>query len=450
MPAGCYGWRMRAPPVTDELLLRQLGVQELNPMQRSAMAAIASGQDVVLLSPTGSGKTLAFLLPLAAGLEARPDVVQALVLVPSRELALQIESVFKRLQTGLKVNTCYGGHDLRTEVRNLSHPPALLVGTPGRVLDHLQRGHLDLGAVRTLVLDEFDKSLEFGFHAAMESILGALPALRQRILTSATDCATIPGFAGLRSPVRLDFLAKADAPARLRVVRVLAPEPDKLRTLYKLACKLGGPSTLVFLNHRDAVERVSGFLSARGIANAAFHGGLDQDVRERTLAKFRNGSVRMLITTDLASRGLDIPEIEAIVHYHLPSTAEVFTHRNGRTARMHASGAAYLLLGPGEELPDFVARDLAVERLPDLDVPPPPPTWATLYFGKGRKDKIHTVDIVGFLSRKGGLRKEDVGRVEVKDFHAYAAVRRENVEELLRQLRDERLKGQRVKLELAK
>jgi len=253
----------------------------------------------------------------------------------------------------------------------------------------------------------------------------------------------------LRAPVRLDFVAKHDTAPRLRLAKVLAPDPDKLATLFKLVCKLGTPPTLVFLNHREAVERVSEFLASRGVVNAAFHGGLDQDVRERTLAKFRNGSSRILVTTDLASRGLDIPEIEAVVHYHLPSTPEAFTHRNGRTARMHASGAAYVLVGPGEQLPEFVARDIAIERLPERDVLPPPPEWVTLWFGKGKKDKINKVDIVGFLAQKGRLAKDELGLIEIKDFHAFAAVKRARVDGMLRLIRDERLKGQRVKIERA-
>lgn len=447
--AACYGCRVNALPTNTSERLRALGIETLNPMQEAALAAIATRRDVVLLSPTGSGKTLAFLLPLVAQLDTQPGHVQALVLVPARELALQIEDVFKRLQTGLKVNCCYGGHDIRTERQNLSQPPALLIGTPGRILDHLQRAHVDLSRVRTLVLDEFDKSLEFGFHESMAAIAGELPALEQRILTSATDSVELPEFVGLRAPLRLDFVGAAATAPRLRVAQVVSPDADKLATLHKLVCKLGTASTLVFLNHREAALRVSSFLGARGVVTAAFHGGLDQDVRERTLAKFRNGSSRILVTTDLASRGLDIPEIEAVVHYHLPNSPEAFTHRNGRTARMHASGAAYVLVGPGESLPEFVARDLPIETLPARDVLPPPPEWVTLWFGKGKKDKVNKVDIVGFLSQKGRLAKDELGLIEVKDFHAFAAVKRARVDGVLKLVRDERLKGQRVKIERA-
>lgn len=437
-------------PATTAELLQRLSIAELNPMQREAHRAIGTGRDVVLVAPTGSGKTLAFLLPLAERLDAEGEGVQALVLVPARELALQIEEVWKRLGTGLRATCCYGGHDVRIEARNLARPPALLVGTPGRVLDHLESGRVDLGRVRTLVLDEFDKSLELGFHEPMAAILGALPALEQRILTSATDLAELPKFAGVRSPVRLVFAGGAAAEERLRVAQVRAREADKLDTLFRLVCKLGKHSTLVFLNHRESVERASAALAERGVVNAAFHGGLDQDVRERTLAKFRNGSARVLVTTDLAARGLDIPAVQAVVHYHLPPTLEAYVHRNGRTARMTASGAAYLIVGPDERVPAFVVDELPLERLPARAVLPPPPDWATLWFGQGKKDKLNKVDLVGFLMQKGGLAKEELGRIEVKDHHAFAAVRRDRVDALLRRVRDERVKGRRVKLELAK
>lgn len=430
--------------------LDNLNILQLNAMQEAAITALQQRQDLILLSPTGSGKTLAFLLPLLARLQGGQARVQALVLVPSRELALQIEDVFKKMQTGLKVNCCYGGHNIQTEINNLSEPPALLIGTPGRVIDHLDRGTLDLDHVETVVLDEFDKSLEFGFQAQMEYAIRKMPALQQRILTSATDLAQIPEFVGLHTPQRLDFLAERDAVEKLEVRKVISPEADKLETLLRLICKLGEQAMLVFLNHRDAVERVSQYLDEQGVLHDYFHGGLDQNMRERTLTKFRNGSSRILVTTDLAARGLDIPEIAAVVHYHLPINEDAFTHRNGRTARMHAEGAAYIILGPGEKLPYYVAADLPTERLPETIQLPQQPAWSTLYISKGKKAKINKIDIVGFLSKKGGLEKEDLGLIVVKDECAYAAIRRDKIQDVIRLTKNEKLKGIKVILELAR
>ncbi len=430
--------------------LDHLNIFQLNAMQEAAIAAMQKPQDIILLSPTGSGKTLAFLLPLLSRLQADLKQVQALVLVPSRELALQIEDVFKKMQTGFKINCCYGGHNIQTEINNLSEPPALLVGTPGRVIDHIDRGTLNLDAVHTVVLDEFDKSLEFGFHQQMEYAMRKMPHLQQRILTSATDLAEIPEFVGLHTPLHLNFLAQRDSVEQLQIKKIVSPEADKLETLLQLICKLGEQAMLVFLNHRDAVERVSQFLDEQGVLHDYFHGGLDQNMRERTLTKFRNGSSRILITTDLAARGLDIPEIAAVIHYHLPINEDAFTHRNGRTARMHAEGAAYVIIGPGERLPYYVADDIPTVHLSDKLQLPAQPVWATLYISKGKKAKINKIDIVGFLSKKGGLEKDDLGLIMVKDDCAYAAVKRDKIKEVIRKTKDEKIKGTKVILELAR
>ena len=429
--------------------LARLGIAAPNAIQAAAWEAAQGHQDIVLLAPTGSGKTLAYLLPLLDRLRPDLDQVQALILAPSRELALQIEDVFRQLQSGCKVSCCYGGHDLQTEKQRLSQPPALLIGTPGRILDHIERGHVQLQHLKTLVLDEFDKSLEFGFQEQMAAIIGQAPPLRQRILTSATDLADIPPFVGLRQHARLDFLDSLPAP-QLQVFQVASPVADKLETLFQLLCKLGGRATIVFLNHRESVERVGDFLGLRRIPHSIFHGGLDQPLRERQLAKFRNGSTNVLVTTDLAARGLDIPEIEVIVHYQLPPTEDTFTHRNGRTARMHAAGTVYLLLGPEEHLPAFLQQDLPHEDVTGRYALPPAPAWTTLYLGKGKKDKVNKVDVVGFLCQQGGLEKSDIGHITLQDDHAYVAVSRPLAQQVITRTQDKKLKGKTVKVQLAR
>jgi superfamily II DNA/RNA helicase len=429
--------------------LGRLDIAAPNAIQAAAWEAAQGHQDLILLAPTGSGKTLAYLLPLLDRLRPDLDQVQALVLAPSRELALQIEDVFKKLGTGCKVSCCYGGHDLQTEKQRLSQPPALLIGTPGRILDHLERGHVQLTHLKTLILDEFDKSLEFGFQEQMAAIIGQAPPLRQRILTSATELADIPPFVGLRNPLHLNFLDSLPAP-KLSLFQVQSPEPDKLETLFQLLCKLGERATIVFLNHREAVERVGDFLGLRRIAHSIFHGGLEQPMRERQLAKFRNGSTNVLVTTDLAARGLDIPEIAAIVHYQLPPTEDTFIHRNGRTARMHAEGNVYLLIGPAEHLPSFVPQDIPVEDVSGRYALPPAPAWTTLYIGKGKKDKVSKVDVVGFLCQQAGLQKSDLGHITLNDDHTYVAIRRSLAQQALTRSEGQKLKGKAVKIQLAR
>ncbi|TFF36715.1 DEAD/DEAH box helicase [Mucilaginibacter psychrotolerans] len=428
--------------------LQNLQIETLNPMQVAAIAAAEKG-DVILLSPTGSGKTLGFLLPLLGLLDAKVSTVQVLILVPSRELALQIEQVFRSMGSGFKVNCCYGGHPVRTEVKNLSQPPAVLVGTPGRIGHHLRRESFSTDTITTLILDEFDKALEFGFQEDMSYIIGQLRSVRKRILTSATQMDEIPRFTGINKPIRLDYLDNTTAVPNLVQKIVIAEPADRLEALFALICKIGDKPTLVFCNHREAVERISDTLWDNGLPNDIFHGGMEQDDRERALIKFRNGSHRILITTDLASRGLDIPEIEHVIHYQLPHTEEAFTHRNGRTARMHAKGTSYLLLSPGEQ-PAYLKGVPDTEDLSGEIVIPPPSPWTTLYLAAGKKDKVNKVDIVGLLLKKGELDKDDLGLIEVLDFSSYAAVKRVRAERVVALVKNEKIKGKKVKIEISK
>ncbi|HMI60753.1 MAG TPA: DEAD/DEAH box helicase, partial [Puia sp.] len=330
---------------TISKMLTPLKIDELNELQLAALKAGQEDKDLVLLSDTGSGKTLGYLLPILALMDEKATGTQALVIVPSRELAIQIEQVFKLMGTGLKVTCCYGGHLRETEENNLVEAPALIIGTPGRLADHLRRGNIHPETIRTLVLDEFDKSLELGFQEEMEAIIASLRSLTKRILTSATAAVEVPAFVGLRTEQTLDFLS-GEKPERLALQLVKSPDADKLETLFRLICRIGDRSAVVFCNHRESVERVSAFLKEKSIVNVFYHGALEQPERDSALAKFRNGSSDVLVTTDLASRGLDVPNIRYIIHYHLPATEDVFIHRNGRTARMDASGTAILLLSP--------------------------------------------------------------------------------------------------------
>lgn len=431
--------------IVDRALVHT-GIESLNEMQRAVLEA-APGKDMVLLSPTGSGKTLAFLLPLLAGLAPVEKQIQALIIAPSRELALQIETVFRSLGTGFKVNCCYGGHPIRTEKKSLEHPPTVLIGTPGRLLDHIERGNIALDTVHTLILDEFDKSLELGFLSEMKEILSHLPGLKRRVLTSATAAVEIPPFTGITAPVRLSFLTETKTSKGLTVRLVRSPEKDKLDTLYNLLGELEGASALVFCNLREAAERVSRYLTEKGVQNVCFHGGLEQPERERALSQFRNGSVTVFISTDLAARGLDIPEVKNVIHYHLPVSEEAYIHRNGRTARMGAEGNVFLILNPEETVPEYIVRELEEFFLPETARRPVPSPWTTLVINRGKRDNLSKKDVVGFLYQKGGLSPDDLGVVEIKESCAYAAVKREKKKTLIDRIRDEKIKNMKAKFD---
>ena len=433
-------------------ILTNLKIEQLNAMQEAAIDTWKEGKDLILLSPTGSGKTLAYLLPLLQSL--KPDVkgVQAIVLVPSRELALQIDQVFKSMNTPFKAVSCYGGRPAMEEHRTIKGvQPSVVIGTPGRMNDHLSKQNIDAETVTTLVIDEFDKCLEFGFQEEMATVIGQLPRLKRRFLLSATDAEEIPQFTGLNKTIKLNFLnTEEQTVQRLHLYKVLSPGKDKLETLYKLLCTLGSHSTLVFCNHRESVERVGKYLQSKKFQCGIFHGGMEQDDRERSLYKFRNGSCHVLISTDLAARGLDIPGIENVVHYHPPVNEEAYTHRNGRTARWEASGNAYLVLHAEERVPEYISEDIETYEFPETLPKPAKPRWATLYIGKGKKDKLNKIDIVGFLYKKGGMAREDVGQVDVKEHYAFVAVRRSKMKQLLTLVRGEKIKGMKTVIEEAK
>lgn len=431
-----------------EKALKALKIASLNEIQQEAIEANKKSRDVVLLSPTGSGKTLAFLIPVLSKIKKDIQSVQVLIIVPSRELALQIEQVAKAMGTGYKINCFYGGHAFSVERKSLNPPPVILIGTPGRIADHIGKGTLDCSSVHSLVLDEFDKALEFGFKDDMSYIISKIPNLQKRILTSATNLEIIPPFTGISDPVFINYLHRKKV-SGLTQKYIKAKGKYKPEALYLLLCKIGGRASIVFCNHRDAVERISMLLREKGLAHGVFHGGMDQDEREQALIKFRNGSYRVLITTDLASRGLDIPEVEYIIHYQLPATVEVLTHRNGRTARMNATGISYLLLAEDEHIPRFVEKKPEKEELPDTCIAPPRPEWATLFIGAGKKDKVNKVDVVGLLLQKGKLNKDDLGLIEVKDFSSYVAVKVNKIEKLLKDLRNEKIKNKKVKMEIS-
>ena len=427
-------------------ILTKLRITELNEMQQHAAEAITgSDGDVVLLSPTGSGKTLAYLLPLVQLLDSSTDHVQALVITPGRELALQSHQVLQSMGCGLRSTACYGGraamdeHKVLKEVR-----PQIVFGTPGRLNDHLAKENISRYGIRYLIIDEFDKCLEMGFQAEMQKLINSLPGLQRRILLSATNAEQSPQFVNMsKKGTLIDFLPEeTQTSERITLYEVHSPQKDKLETLRQLLLSFGDKSSIVFLNYRESVERVNNYLVEQGFTTSCFHGGLEQRQREDQLYRFSNGSANVLVATDLASRGLDIPNIQNIVHYHLPESQEGYIHRVGRTARWDATGRSFFILNASEHIPDYVEGDVVpyAETTPRLTTPPAPKN-VTLYIGKGKKDKISKGDIVGFLCKNGGLKADEIGRIDVKDRYAYVAIRREKLKQTLHLVQGQKIKG---------
>lgn len=427
-------------------LLKQLNIKALNPMQLATDKAIQTGKDVMVLSSTGSGKTLAFFIPLLYKLKKDLKKVQILVIVPSRELALQIEQVFRSLQSGFKVSCIYGGHSTKTEAQSLSETPSIIIGTPGKISYHIRNENFDPTSVEFLILDEFDKSLEMGFQVEMEFIIQSLTKLKQKILTSATKMEELPNFAKLDNLTYVNFLKDEGNSPQLALKVLHSKSKEKLKLLMQVVSEFPKGPTLIFCNHREAAERVSDILWNKGMSNGIYHGGMDQPDREKALVKFRNGTFSVLVTTDLASRGLDIPDVQQVIHYQIPFTEESFTHRNGRTARMKATGKAYLLLADEEYKPDYVKeKTIEVDVVEDFKMFDPS-DWNTIYIAAGKKDKINKIDVVGLLYKKANLQKEDIGLIEVFDHMSYVAVKRVKVNGTLLLIKPEKIKGRKYKI----
>ncbi|MFK7810111.1 MAG: DEAD/DEAH box helicase [Saprospiraceae bacterium] len=426
----------------QKAILDKLGIESLNPMQEAAQVAIHSNKETILLSPTGTGKTLAFLLPLISELDMNGSEVQALILVPSRELAIQIEQVVREMGAGFKTNAVYGGRTVSKDKLNIKHRPAILIGTPGRVADHIRKDNFLTTQIRTLILDEFDKSLEIGFEEEMEEIISSLPNVEKKILTSATQEVEIPTFVELENPKTIDFLK--DGLNKLKIKVIISPEKDKLPTLVKALCHFGSQPGIIFCNFKDSIQRVSDHLTENGISHGCFYGGMEQKDRERALIKFRNGTHQLLIATDLAARGIDVPEIKFIIHYHLPHRSQEFTHRNGRTARMQSDGTAYILQWEEESLPEFI--DVTeVELLKEAPVPTSS-EWRTLFISGGRRDKISKGDIAGLFFKQGELKHNELGKIELKEDCAFAAVPKQKIKSLLKFVDNARLKKKKVRV----
>ncbi|MGK7392314.1 MAG: DEAD/DEAH box helicase [Candidatus Cyclobacteriaceae bacterium M2_1C_046] len=425
----------------QESILNKLGIEALNEMQKEAQQAIRAESEVVLLSPTGTGKTLAFLLPILEELDAENQEVQVLIVAPSRELVIQIEQVARSMGSGFKINAVYGGRQFSKDKIELKHTPAILIGTPGRVAEHFRRNTFSTSGIHFLVLDEFDKSLEVGFETEMKEIISALPNVKKKILTSATESLDVPRFVGLKNPKTLKF--SGEKVNKLKVKVVVSPSKDKLDTLVETLKHIGNKPGIVFCNFKESIDRVSEHLSIHNINHGTFYGGMEQKDRERALIKFRNGTYKLLVATDLAARGIDVPEIKFIIHYHLPQRSEEFIHRNGRTARMNREGTAYVIKWEKEALPDYIHEAEEVKMTTSSGQGPS--MWKTVFVSGGRKDKISKGDIAGLFIKQGGLSMEEVGSIELKHDCAFVAIDASKIDRI-KKVDNVKLKNKKIRV----
>ncbi|MFP4846723.1 DEAD/DEAH box helicase [Winogradskyella sp. PE311] len=424
-------------------ILEKLHIYELNAMQHQALEAIDKSEKTILLSPTGTGKTLAFLLPLLDQLDPKIEEVQALIVVPSRELAIQIETVVRNMGSGYKANAIYGGRAISKDKIELKHTPTILIGTPGRLADHFEQARFTTKYIKTLVIDEFDISIEVGAGGEMKFIMSYLANVTKRILTSATQGASIPKYLNMEGAKTLNFLTQKQS-AKLEVKTVVSPSANKHNTLVDLLHHVGSEPGIVFCNTKERLEDLSRFLDKKNIAHTCFYGGMEQRERERALIKLRNGSVSVLVASDLAARGIDIPEMGYIIHYEIPIAIQEYTHRNGRTARVNSKGAAYLIKGEREVFPDFIGKSQTIKLNTATHIKPP--FWTTLFISGGRKDKISKGDIAGLFFKQGGISKDQLGVIELKPDCAFVAVPKTISETLVDKLNNVRLKKKKVRV----
>lgn len=434
---------------TKELegFLHNAGHHSFMEIQEKSINSFKKFDNLLLYSKTGSGKTLAFLLAMLSKIDAHKQGIQGVVIAPSRELAIQINDVFRSLKTGYKSTLCYGGHSMKEEENSLSETPVVLIGTPGRIADHIDRDNVHLDYATFLAIDEFDKCLELGFSDEMKFIISYMDNIKNTMLVSATRMEEIPAYINQTNKAIIDELSEDET---INITEYAVNyRGDLVHNLSNMVVSFNNEHSIVFCNFREVAEDVANQLNERGITCVAYHGGLEQDQRDRALIKFRNGSAPTLVCTDLGSRGLDIPEVNHIIHYQYPNSKEAFTHRQGRTARMAANGNSYLFIGENTQLPNYIKLPENEFRVPKENELYMSPDWITLYLSGGKKDKINKIDIVGFLSQKGKLGKNDLGLIIVQDRISFAAVKRDKYKAVLKQIQNEKIKGKKLKIEVA-
>ncbi len=429
----------------------RLGIDELNYIQNAMLPLATKQGHVILYSPTGSGKTLAFLVPLLATVDKRA-ATQGVIISPTRELALQTHEIIKKIVLDVKVVVCYGGHSIVDEINSLSVTPEIIVATPGRLVDLLNRHSVSLRQVTFLVIDEFDKILELGFEEDIAKINSFLPRnIGKAIMTSATKFDEMPKYNCLADAITFDFLSKQQvSPIKISVTAISGSAGiTKTDLLKDRLLSLPDEKTIVFANQRDTVELIYATLHKTGFCCEFLHGKLTQLEREKSIALFENGTYNILVTTDLGARGIDFKDVVNVIHFDCPTDSESFTHRNGRTARYGKSGNVFIISDEATTVPAYIKVD-AFENIGDAPKAKPSRTnIQTLHFKAGRKEKISKKDILGFLLKTLNISADNIGIINVYDHYALAALKGIDAKSTLKTLNATKIKGQKVRITLA-
>lgn len=437
--------------------LTQLGYEQMTPIQQQSLPHLLAGRDLIAQAQTGSGKTAAFGIGLLEKLNPRLFAVQGLILCPTRELATQVASELRRLARyldNIKIITVCGGQAIGPQIGSLAHGAHLVVGTPGRIQDHLRKQTLNLDQLRVLVLDEADRMLDMGFEESIRSIIAHTPESRQTLLFSATYPDGIEAISAAYQfdPIRVSVEA-VHSDATIEQWHYACSRDGRETAVAALLQTYAPEAAVIFCNTRQACSDLAAALKGYGLKALALHGDLDQRERDQILVRFRNGSCRYLIATDVAARGLDIDHVDLVINAELPADPAVYTHRIGRTGRAGRSGRAVSLYTEKEsyrlqriiELQPQPPRALESLLPPSPERLPPDATMTTLCIAGGRKEKLRAGDILGALTRHPELSGEMIGKIEISDFHAYVAVQKRHAALALEQLRHGRIKGRAFK-----
>ena len=450
-------------PLSADLLqvIADLGLTTLTQIQEESIPPLLAGKDLVGQSKTGSGKTFAFGIPMIEKIDLSAPRLQALVLCPTRELCTQVAREIRKLgrrHPSMKVVALVGGEPIRNQLVSLERGAHIAVGTPGRILDHLRRGSLNFDSTNYIVLDEADRMLDMGFQEEMEEILAALPEQRQTLFFSATFPDSIEAMSERyqKKPIFVKVENTEEAQVSIEQTFYSCEADDKYSLLLWLLTQNQPESTIVFCNLKVTVAELAESLEAEGVSAAALHGDLEQQDRDRVMAIFRNGSVRVLVATDVAARGIDVADLDMVVNFDVPKP-DIYVHRIGRTGRAGKSGLAVTFMEDKEKyklkgISEACGKDLKTESLPDLselsDSIEFPARMATLYISAGRKDKMRPGDILGALTGEAGFAAKDIGKIEILDRFSFVAVSTEILQEALKKLQNGKIKGRKLRVEL--
>jgi len=438
--------------------LSTLGYAHMTPVQAQSLPPVLAGKDIIAQAKTGSGKTAAFSLGVLAKLNVKRFRIQSLVLCPTRELAEQVAVEMRKLARGIhniKILTLCGGVSIGPQIGSLEHGAHIIVGTPGRVDDHIRKGTLRLDDVETLVLDEADQMLDMGFQDTLDAIIERIPQNRQTLLFSATFPRAIEAIAKrvLKNPEMVKVEEEQAKSTIKQYFYKMDNNKQRYPTLKLLLLKFTPQSCVVFCNTKVETQQVCDDLADEGFSAVALHGDLEQRDRERTLIHFSNKSASILVATDVAARGLDIDDMDMVINYHLAHDTQTHVHRVGRTGRAGKKGIACSIYGEAEafkvaQIGDHYERDITPEQMPPfnlLDKPPYRPEMVTLMIDSGKKQKVRAGDILGALTGKDGIAGRQVGKINVLDNVAFVAVERNSSKPALRKLTEGNIKGRKIR-----